>query len=134
MLAIPQWAYARVLAEAQAAFPLEVCGLMAGRDGVVRHLYPVDNILQSPSAFQMEPRQQVEAMLQMEKQGWTLLAIYHSHPHGPAEPSAADVAQAYYPEAIQIIVSLRRRQRPLLGAFLIENGRVQPVEWRIVQP
>jgi [CysO sulfur-carrier protein]-S-L-cysteine hydrolase len=134
MLAIGWQEYRQLLAEAQAAFPLEVCGLMAGKGGRVRRLYPVDNVLQSPSAFLMDARQQVEAMLEMEAHGWELLAIYHSHPAGPAEPSATDVAQAYYPEALHLILSLEDRARPWLRAFAINEGRVEEKEWQLVQP
>jgi proteasome lid subunit RPN8/RPN11 len=36
-----------------------------------------------------------------------LIGIYHSHPHGPDEPSPTDVNEAYYPEAIHLIWSQR---------------------------
>jgi [CysO sulfur-carrier protein]-S-L-cysteine hydrolase len=134
MLAIEWQEYRQLLAEAQAAFPLETCGLMAGKAGRVRRLYPVANVLQSPSAFLMDARQQVEAMLEMEAHGWELLAIYHSHPAGPAEPSATDVALAYYPDALHLILSLEDRARPLLRAFVINEGRVEEKEWQLVQP
>ena len=35
-----------------------------------------------------------------------MIGFYHSHPHSPAEPSAADVAEATYPGALYLIVSL----------------------------
>lgn len=134
MLIIGRPEYNQLLAEAQAAFPLEACGLLAGDAGQVRRLYPVDNVLQSPSAFLMDGRQQVEAMLAMEADGWELVAIYHSHPQGPAEPSATDVAQAYYPDAIHLILSLAEQARPLLRAYHIVDGRVEEREWKLVQP
>jgi [CysO sulfur-carrier protein]-S-L-cysteine hydrolase len=134
MLTIMRQEYNQILAEAQAVFPLEACGLVAGEAGQVRRLYPIDNVLQSPSAFLMDARQQVQAMLEMERHGWELLAIYHSHPQGPDEPSTTDVAQAYYPEAIHLIISLADRARPCLRAFRIVEGRIEEKEWQLVQP
>ena len=67
------------------------------------------------------------AFLAMETQDEELLAIYHSHPQGPAHPSPTDIAQAYYPDVVQIIVSLAECKRPLIRAFTIKNGTVTPV-------
>ena len=59
-----------------------------------------------------------------------LLGIYHSHPNGPAIPSETDIAQAYYPEIAQFIISLKQSE-PVVGAFLIENGRFQSIPFAI---
>ncbi len=80
----------------------------------------------------MDPHQQLRAMLDLEGAGWELLAIYHSHPHGPPEPSATDVARAYYPEALQVIVSLADRERPSVRAFSVTGGQVEEVSLEIV--
>ncbi len=112
-----------MLAQARSAYPLEVCGLMAGRGDRVRQLYPVANRLASPYAYEMEPEEQIQAMLDMEDRGWEMLAIYHSHPHGPDTPSATDVAKAFYPDVAQVIVSLRE-QPPSVRAFLIADGNI----------
>jgi len=42
----------------------------------------------------------------MRERGEELFAIFHSHPAAPAEPSALDMAQAGYPDALYLIVSL----------------------------
>jgi [CysO sulfur-carrier protein]-S-L-cysteine hydrolase len=134
MLAIARPEYRQLVAQAQAAFPVEACGLLAGEAGRVRRLYPITNVLHSPSAFLMDARQQVEAMLEMEAHGWELLAIYHSHPHTPAEPSATDITQAYYPDALYLILSLAKQAEPVLRAFRIRDGQVEEKEWQLVQP
>lgn len=109
-------------------WPEEACGLVAGRDGRAERLYPIENIHHSPVSFEMEPVQQVRAMLAMEAEGLELIAIYHSHPSGPARPSPTDVALAYYPDAVQLILSLDDPARPVLRAFTIVEGRVDEVE------
>ena len=96
---------AALLAHAEAERPNEACGLLAGIGGRVRRVYPVENIHHSPTVYEMNPAQQLAAFLDMEAAGWELSAIYHSHPAGPAEPSPTDIAQAYYPDSLYVIVS-----------------------------
>lgn len=116
-----------MLAQVTALYPEEACGLIGGRSGHAERLYPVENILHSPVAYEMEPLQQIRAMLAIEAEGMELLAIYHSHPDGPARPSSSDVAQAYYPEQAQLIVSLADRARPSLRAFMIADNGVREI-------
>lgn len=131
-LVIKRSAYRAMLSQLQAVYPLEGCGLLAGNAGRVERQYPVDNALRSSTEFEMDPHQQLQAMLDLEDAGWELLAIYHSHPYGPPEPSATDVARAYYPEALQIIVSLADRERPSVRAFSVAGGQVEEVLLKIV--
>lgn len=98
---------------------------MAGRDGLVTAVYPIENILNSQTAYEMAPLPQIEAMLAIEAHGDELCAIYHSHPHSPAYPSPTDVAQAYYPDAIYLIVSLQERAQPIMRGFRIVDGTVR---------
>ncbi|MGD2050815.1 MAG: M67 family metallopeptidase [Chloroflexota bacterium] len=121
-----------MLEQLQAAYPLEACGIMAGKGGLVKRLYPVENQLKSPHAYKMEPHQQLEAMLDLEEKGWEMLAIYHSHPMGPDVPSPMDVAQATYPDAAHVIVSLRERQRPSVRAFLIADEMVDEIPYYLL--
>ncbi|MCP4429259.1 MAG: M67 family metallopeptidase [Chloroflexi bacterium] len=124
---------AQLLAHLQSEYPLEACGILAGQMGRVVKIYPIGNILQSRTAYEMNPKQQLAAMLEIEDRSWEMLAIYHSHPNGPETPSPTDIAQAYYPDTIQLIVSLRQRERPSIRAFTIVDGRVEEVEIN-VQP
>ena len=101
-----------MLAHVAGLWPEEACGLVGGRDGRAVRLYPVENTRHSPVAFEMDPLQQINAMLAMEAEGLELIAIYHSHPDGPARPSATDVANAYYPDAVQLIISLATAPGP----------------------
>lgn len=65
-------------------------------------------------------------MLAIENDGLELLAIYHSHPAGPARPSPSDVAQAYYPEQAQLIISLAG-EGAVVRAFRIAGGLVSEI-------
>ena len=131
-LTAAQWQ--EIVARAQAERPNEACGLLGGSEGgVVRRVYPVENVLHSPREYQMDPKRQVEVMLEIEAAGWDLHGIYHSHPGGPPVPSPADVAQAYYPDSIYVILAPEAATGEWRGrAFRIEAGEVKEVEVMIV--
>lgn len=115
----------QILNHLQDCYPEEGCGLVAGDDaGRVTAVYPIENSLHSPTAYKMDPRQQIEAMLTIEKNGWQLKAIYHSHPYNPARPSERDIQQATYPEAFMMIVSLANRNTPIIRIFQIEEQTI----------
>jgi len=119
--------YEAMILQLQTAYPLEACGLMAGLNGRATRLYPVSNIKQSPVAYEMDPAEQLAAIIDLEERGWELLAIYHSHPQGPQVPSATDIDQAYYPETAYIIVSFSDPRRPSTRAFTINSGDVAEI-------
>jgi proteasome lid subunit RPN8/RPN11 len=116
-----------MIAQAAALYPEEACGLVAGRHGRAVRLYPIENVRHSPVAYEMDPLQQIRAMLALENEGLELLAIYHSHPDGPPRPSATDVTQAYYPDSAHLIISLANRERPAVRAFRIADGLVTEI-------
>lgn len=120
-----------MLAHLTSCLPEEACGLVsgtiAGGHGHAVRLFPIENRLHSPVAYEMDPLQQIQAMIEIENEGMEMAAIYHSHPDGPARPSWTDVTQAYYPEAATIIVSLADLDRPLLNAFMIHEGLVREI-------
>lgn len=124
--------YQIMLAHVQDALPLEACGLLAGHDNLISHIYLIDNILNSPVEFEMDPQQQLAAMLDVEEEGLELIAAYHSHPVGPQTPSQTDVARAYYPELAQIIIALGDREGPPVRAFEIVDGDITEHQIHVV--
>lgn len=124
MLELTREQAAAIIAQAGAEFPDECCGLLAGRNGRVERVLRGTNVDHSPYTYLMDPREQLEAFKAMEADGLDLMAIYHSHTHSPAYPSETDVAKAYYPDALYLIVSLQDRNAPTLRAFRILNGQV----------
>lgn len=84
--------------------PEERCGILAAdSSGVVRKHFPIENIAHSTNRFLMNPDEQLQALLWMEKNLVTQLVIYHSHPEGPAHLSETDLSEAYYPEAVYML-------------------------------
>jgi len=131
MLNISRQDHEAMLQQLEAAYPLEACGLMAGKAGQVLRLYPITNRLASPYAYEMDPAEQVIAMIDLEDRGWEMLAIYHSHPNGPERPSQSDIAQAFYPESLYVIVSLRSRPVPMMRVFRINDNQVTEIPYKI---
>jgi len=117
-----------MVAHVRAAAPEEACGLLGGAGGRVCRVYPVENALHSPVAYTMEPHAQIETMLAIEAAGWELVGIFHSHPGGPAAPSPTDVRQAYYPEALTVILSPGLGGAWAARAFRIGNGQITEAE------
>ncbi len=113
----------QLVARAWSDFPYEVCGLLGRRpDGTLAH-FPVDNADRSVTTYSMEPKQLLQAMREIEDEGWEL-AIYHSHTHTRAYPSETDIRLAAYPEATYLIVTLEDRDHPDIRAFRILDGQV----------
>ena len=131
-LAITRQDYEQMLAHLRSVYPQEGCGLLAGHGNCVSGVHPVDNILRSPVAYEMEPRQQVETMLAIEASGLDIVAIFHSHPHGPQAPSETDVARAFYPDVRQVIVSLKDPGQPVARVFWVTENGVSPISLEIV--
>ncbi|GLV47988.1 hypothetical protein TJA_11460 [Thermus sp. LT1-2-5] len=74
--------------------PREGVGLWAGGREVER-IIPLPNAHPHPlTGYLAEPLALLKALKELEGQGLKLLAIYHSHPHGPAFPSPTDVREA----------------------------------------
>ena len=130
-LQISESNYQKLLAHLIALRPLEGCGLMAGRNGVIQSIYQVSNRLNSPVAFEMDPAEQLAAMLDIEERGLEFLAIYHSHPNGPATPSSVDLKKNYYPETAQVIVSWSDPNHATIRAFRIHDGDVSEIPFQI---
>jgi len=108
--------------EAENLAPQEACGLGAGRDGRLEVILPVTNELHSPTRYRMDAVEQLKAFQWIDENGLDLVAIYHSHPTGPGEPSEIDRSEAYYPQAVTLILS-RQGDSWLCRGFALQDGR-----------
>ncbi len=138
MISIHKKIMDEMIAHAQEEAPYECCGLLAGTEEVSA-LFRIANLpsdaplvadLRVPPdrrlRYIMDPVQQLRAFKQMRAEGIELLAIYHSHPHSPAYPSATDVRLAVYPDVHYLIVSLEKgpdvRAFRIVGRQITETG------------
>lgn len=131
-IAIPRPIVNQLLDQARRSAGREVCGLIAGRDAEPVRCHPIKNIAADvKTRYEMDPAAQIAALRTMRERGEELFAIYHSHPHSPATPSAADIAEAGYPEALYLIVSLNTKGVLEMRGFRIRNRVVQEEELEI---
>jgi proteasome lid subunit RPN8/RPN11 len=145
MLTIPRFLFETMIAHAKAEAPNECCGLLAGRNGQISHIYRIRNLEDSDQIrelkipadravrYFMDPRQLMDSMTNMRDKALDLLAIYHSHPKTEAYPSATDVRLAYYPESYYLIISLRDTDRPEANLYRILEGKITPESLKIVE-
>ena len=122
----------RIVSHARSASPMEGCGLLAGSGNSASRFIPVTNRLGSASAYDMEPSELIEALRSIRESGERLVAIYHSHPKGPASPSPLDIQKAYYPDAVYVVVSLATPESPAVRGFRIVDGEVTEIELHVI--
>ncbi len=78
------------------------------------------NLRESPYGYELDPKS-LFAANDLDDDGHGV-AIYHSHPRSPAEPSQTDINLAHYPHWIYLIVSLAGE--PDVRAWRINDGHV----------
>ncbi len=106
MLQMPRHIYERMIDQAREGVPLEVCGILGGKGGVVSAIYPMTNTDASGDHFMMDPREQFATVKALRSRELEMLAVYHSHPATPARPSDEDIRLALTPGISYVIVSL----------------------------
>ena len=105
--------------------PNECCGILFGKDGEASRLFRITNTAKSPYRYLMDPQQQLNAMLESDREGWDILAFYHSHTHSQAYPSQTDVRMALesgWLDVYYILVSLEDKENPHIRAFRIKDA------------
>ncbi len=136
MLHIPRPFEVEMIAHAQEEDPNECCGILSGSDDKVSKLYRITNVKRSPVRYLMDPQEQLNAMLDSERNNREVLAFYHSHTHGPAYPSITDVRMAQqsgWLDVYYVLVSLEDKSDPHVRAFHIKvSGEIAEEELRIV--
>jgi proteasome lid subunit RPN8/RPN11 len=116
---------AQLIAHARRDAPHEACGVIAGKDGRALAIFPLTNVAREPrTQYNADPHELLSAFQAMDTHNWEHLAIYHSHPATEAYPSATDVARAFYPDTIYILISLVNPAQPNVRAFRIVEQKI----------
>ena|SRR5438477_3927004 len=108
--------------------PNEACGVLAGANGEIAHFFAMANADESPLTYRLEATEQLRLWNEMDEKGWDVLGIVHSHTHTEAYPSPTDRAQAYFPDASYVLVSLMDQDAPVIRGFSIRDGDVSERE------
>jgi len=127
-LSVPAELLDEMFDHAKTIYPQEACGFLVGHGTLATRFMSLPNILQSETAYEIDPAILASTFRSLRESSEELVAIFHSHPSGPAEPSKTDLQRAFYPEAAHVIVSLADQERPEIRAFRIIDGRAYEVE------
>ena len=137
-VALPGAIREAIVAHALAEVPNEACGLVIGdaaaADGghAIRWI-PTRNKAASPYLYEIHPDDLLRLTIETDDADEVFWAIVHSHVASPARPSRTDVGQAFYPDALYILVSLDRDEadpatgEPGVRAWRIVDGAVHEV-------
>lgn len=99
-------ALAAMRAHAAAAHPHEACGILLGEGGRITEARPAANVHPAPAShFEIDPRALIDAHRAARAGGPAVVGYYHSHPRGPAQPSATDRASAAGDGAVWAILA-----------------------------
>jgi proteasome lid subunit RPN8/RPN11 len=130
-LALPQAFVDEMIAHAREDVPNECCGIISGKDGVAAQLYRMKNALASPFRYEMDGKEVLALLRELDPRGEEFLVIYHSHTHTEAYPSPTDVLLARgWPDSYYVLVSLMDADAPSVRAFRIIEGEIteEPLE------
>jgi proteasome lid subunit RPN8/RPN11 len=137
-LQIPQGIHDDMVKQALVERPHECVGLLAGTpDGRVAIRLPLVNALADPRRFLSEPRSLFEAERRRRELGLEFLAVYHSHPTGPAEPSHVDTdpdVNYWVGEQIVFLIISLAQAEPEVKGYWLAPGRFAAAELEIVMP
>ena len=129
-IVISQTQWRAMREHATAGSPEEACGILAGQGGHCVSVIILANVLRSATRYEVAPEELFQAFGTLARNGWELLAIFHSHPHGEAWPSPTDIANAYYPNSAYLILA-PADDSWICRAFHIHNGEVGELPVRI---
>ena len=120
--------YDEIVQYAKEHLPEESCGLIAGEiDGdnkTIKKVYFLENTDHAEDHFTLNPKEQLEAVKDMRKNGYKPLGNWHSHPSSPSRPSVEDIKLAYDKGASYMIVSFLTKA-PVINSFHIENDQYE---------
>lgn len=121
-------ALATLLNEAQAAAPLECCGLLLGEGAAIAQAVPAANVSPDPATrFEIDPMALFAAHKAARAGGPQVLGYYHSHPSGHPVPSATDCEHSTGDLCVWAIVASGE------VAFWRDSGKgFSPLSWRVI--
>ncbi len=104
-----------IVAQAQAEYPNEACGIVIGsgvvaEGGEALRYVPCRNEAASPYRYVIDSQEALRLSIEADDAGQEFWAIVHSHVRSPAVPSPTDVGLAFWPDALYILVSLAEDQ------------------------
>jgi proteasome lid subunit RPN8/RPN11 len=130
---LPRALLEEIVQHARDDFPNECCGIVATNGDDAVKVFRAVNVHHSPTRFEIDGRDVIRVLREIEDQGWELGSIYHSHTRTAAYPSQTDVNfAANWPGVTWLIVSLEDRESPSVRVFEIGNGSIDEGQLEIL--
>jgi len=132
-LRLTETQYATIIGNCYDGLPDEACGLLIGPHGanheptgVVSQARPCRNADASAITYTIDGKDFLAASRAAEALGHEIIGVWHSHTRTDGYPSPTDVAKAFDPAALYVIVSMRDGV-PMLRAYRIRNETIAEV-------
>jgi proteasome lid subunit RPN8/RPN11 len=132
VLRLPEQMRHDIFQHAKDEYPRECCGLIAGKEGKLVHLFRLTNVEAGNRLYRIDDDELYSVTRSLDQRDEDIAVIYHSHPVTPAYPSKTDVELAFWSEAVYIICSLEDFENPYLRAFRIVDESIDEVEIDII--
>jgi proteasome lid subunit RPN8/RPN11 len=118
---------AEMVAHALAGYPLEVCGVLLGRDGRVEGVVRTENReRERPRVrYEIAPEDLLRIQREARARGQEILGFYHSHPDHPARPSETDrriAAEGLSDGVVHVVVGVEAGQRAEPTAWVFRDA------------
>ena len=137
MISIDPEAEARMRADAEAAYPLEACGLILGTPGKATESRLAGNLNteRARDRYLMDPMDQMRIEREAASKGLKVLGVWHSHPDHPSEPSETDRMQAHEvwgktQSWSYLILEVAKGKVASCRSWILENGKFYEEEIR----
>ena len=128
---LPRAALRCIETQAEAAYPQECCGLLVG----TRNAASVTISCAEASAnvagetagvdarrrFEVDPALSLKLHKSLRHSDQRLVGVFHSHPEGPAKPSAHDLSRAWQPELAWLVTAVAKGRAGATGAFFLST-------------
>ncbi|MEO5347983.1 MAG: M67 family metallopeptidase [Magnetococcus sp. YQC-9] len=112
----------KILGHAQRELPRECVGVLSGEGQEATGWHPLTNVAEDERRFMADTEEQIRLFRELREQGKRVVAIYHSHPSGPAEPSSLDRELSVYQDVLLLIVGMQTDGRLEINGFLARDG------------
>lgn len=105
--------------------PIECCGLLAAKDGVVAAVRRAKNKEASPYRFSIDPLETRKHEQAIDDVGMELAGFYHSHTGSHAVPSPTDIRMMgpfFGPPFVHFVIGVADREKPEVRVWHIDGS------------
>lgn len=113
--------------------PLEACGILIGKEGIVDEFIKMENIAKSEKFFEMDPTELMKVFDYVDDINKEVIAIFHSHPITEPYPSKTDLERNEIIDHLIFVISSLRTGTPEIKAYTIKNKNVQEIPITIIE-